>query len=162
MLSRLLKSIRARSKDAKSFRRAAYAHREAFSRKPEKHQQISKILESYHLANGLKHPFQAYKLLELDRLLHLYRPQNILELGTGSSSKMFIAYLQQSPSALLTCVDENQLWLDEIAKVATSTNLSDRINLWCAPREIRETNIVEFRYQTLPEIKTNLIFVEGP
>ena len=96
MLTRILNSIQVRIKNTWEARQAATAHRYALEKNPEKQNKINDTLDSYHRSNGLKHTFQAYKLLELERLLHHYRPNNIVEFGSGSSSRMFMEYLRQN------------------------------------------------------------------
>ena len=162
MLTRILNSIRVRIKNVREARQAATAHRNALGQNPEQLFKINEIIDTYHLSDGLKHPFQAYKLLELDRLLHHYRPTNIVEFGTGSSSRMFMEYLRQNTFAKLTCVDEQKSWLDGIARDAASAGMSDRVALHHTEREIHENGVVEFRYRTNPNIDADFVFVDGP
>ena len=150
MLSRILNSIRVRIKNIRETRQAATAHRNALEQNPEIFYKINEIINRYHLSDGLKHPFQAYKLLELERLLHHYRPNNIVEFGTGSSSRMFMEYLRQNTFAKLTCVDEQKSWLDGIARDAALAGMSERVALHHTEREIHENGVVEFRYRTNP------------
>lgn len=162
MFTRALNSIRIRLKNTRDSKQAAFAHRAAFDQNPEKLFKINDVINRYHLSDGLKHPFQAYKLLELERLLHHYRPNNIVEFGTGSSSRIFMEYLQQNKFAKLTCVDEQKSWLDGIADDAAFGEISDRVTLHHTDREIQENNVVEFRYRTNPNIKADFVFVDGP
>jgi hypothetical protein len=58
-------------------------------------------------AGGLSHDFSELKLLELAEFLWRARPQRILELGSGSTTAVFLEYASAFPDVRFTSVDES-------------------------------------------------------
>ena len=162
MLIRIKKSMVSRFNQWQMSRRIEAAHSHSFENESGQLSAIQHIISEFHQREGLKHRFQAYKLLALHKLLETYQPSNILELGTGSSTQIFMAYLASHSQARLTCVDENQYWLDMIIKDAADRKLSKRVRTHNAERQIIDSSVAEFRYRDIPESKPDFIFVDGP
>ncbi len=86
-----------------------------------KYRHIIEIVKRYRSGEGaLANPSQAYKLYELNELLHKFRPCSILELGSGSSTCMFARYVKGS-SSRLTSVDESEEWLEHTRDIVEQT-----------------------------------------
>ena len=110
--------------------------------------------------NGNKH--WAWKLIELGYLLHLYQPLRICELGMGTTTAVFAAYVTSCHKRGVQCVDEN---LDYAAKVLEIVNGYRNWQLW-----LRTPSVVtsgDMRWYDLSdhergEYGRDFLYVDGP
>lgn len=68
--------------------------------------ELSSILQDQKKSGDLHWPSTSYKLLELYRYCLRHRPRTIIELGSGLSTAVFLAYAREEPEVRLLTVDE--------------------------------------------------------
>lgn len=78
---------------------------------------IDAILARFRSAGGLKHDFQPYELFLPRQLLERDRRISMLDLGSGSSTAVFVAHIREHGGRLCS-VDESDLWLANTIKLA--------------------------------------------
>ena len=93
-------------------------------------------------------------------LLNKYKPKNIIELGSGSSTFIFSQYCKEKNSKLLS-VDESKKWLELTKNALNINNLLPNTNIVLKESFI-EKNSKGNSYQiTLPK-DIDLIYIDGP
>ena len=162
MLARIAQFPKNRFLQWRLNKRIEDAHTASFESENQRICAIHSILCDFHQQDGLKHRFQAYKLLALFKLLDKYKPTSILEFGTGSTTKAFFHYLSDNKLACLHSVEENQHWLDVIKKDPLLEQLRDRATTNLSKREFVDGEVTEFRYSNVPNLDPDFIFVDGP
>ena len=60
----------------------------------EDYSDVDKVVERYRKVGGLINDFQSYKLFSLVQLLRDLRPENILELGSGTTTAVFADWVR--------------------------------------------------------------------
>ncbi|MEX2526771.1 MAG: hypothetical protein WEA09_03975 [Gemmatimonadota bacterium] len=147
--------------DARFLRRLSEHLRQA---EPEAFQRLSTQVDRYRTDGALSHPLQAYKLWELERTLFELEPRRILELGTGSTTPIFAAYVLGHPDASLVAVDETERWIHHTRELLPEeARTSNQVKLHHSPRVVTSgPGGVEIRYEALPEGDFDLVFVDGP
>jgi hypothetical protein len=85
---------------------------------------IDEVINRFRNAGGLKHEYQPYKLFHLKKLIEKFQPSSILELGSGSSTAIFAAYVKGRVGASLCSVDESEAWLSN-SKLLAGIDLND-------------------------------------
>lgn len=115
---------------------------------------------------GLKHSYQFYKLYSLKKILEDTKPKNILEFGSGSSTLIFIEYLQNF-DCTLTSVDEDKAYLDGTKKLSSKffSDISS-INFVHAPKKHELIKDGIKIYYDLPDYfydnNFDFVFIDGP
>ena len=133
-------------------------HREANSAD---YVEIDRVIERYRAGGGLRHPFQAYKLFALRETLERYRPRSILELGAGTTTAIFVRYVNKSAGARLTVVDENEKWLRNAMATAQISGEEGRIALHVACK-VEDPSFPATRYESVPEGDYDFVLIDGP
>lgn len=141
-------------------KRVHIAHRKTNA---DEYLRIDKIINSYHMAGGLRHEYQAYKLYSLIKLLESKLPESILELGTGSTTPIFVDYVRQLSSRTLTCVDESEHWLNNSRRMANIDDRHDNVQLICSPSKFYfKKDEVEAKYEVELKGHYDFVFIDGP
>ena len=148
-----------------SFNRTRYIreihklHRKA---KGKEYRNIDSVIKKYREFGGLKHEYQAYKLFSLATVLQEKRPNSILELGSGTSTAVFVEYIRRY-SAKLISVDESRHWLTHTRRLAGLRDNEENIVLVHAPRSFDlNVNPPEFKYNIDLEDYYDFVFIDGP
>ena len=131
-------------------------------RQPEAYVDIDDVVTRFRGSGGLKHRFQAYKLFELNQLLERHRPATILELGSGSSTAIFAAFVKQGEGRHLTSVDESGKWLANARSLA-GINADDARFTWLEsqPRAHQDASGVRIGYG-ISAAPYDFVFIDGP
>lgn len=121
------------------------------------------IIKQFRASGGLKHDFQAYKLYSLSKLLEQEKPMSILELGTGTSTVIFVDYIRKEEGASLTSVDESQHWLNISKELADIKEDEKKIELIYAKRNINlQRQPKETKYDYKFKKYFDFVFIDGP
>lgn len=130
---------------------------------PEGFKRITDMLSNFHQYGGKENIWQEYKLYSLEKELEKFKPLNILELGMGSSTCIFAEYVRNTPKARLTCVDENEYWLSNAARIAGISHDDPRFRLVLSDRSVCEgRDEVEIKYTWEIAEKFDMVFLDGP
>ncbi len=137
------------------------AHQTHFQEHQADYSQIDKYVQNFRSSGGLKHQYQVYKLWCLKDILKRYKPQSILELGSGSSTLVFSEYATQNAARLLS-VDEDSKWasntlslISESKSDTTEIIVKEKI---CLPARTPP----EIRYDFNINENFDLVFIDGP
>jgi SAM-dependent methyltransferase len=143
-------------------RKIRRAHRIHRKKHIEAYRYFDNILEKYWAMGGLKHAYQAYKLFSLREILSNKNPRSILELGTGTTTAIFVEYVYKSRSNLV-CVDENEAWVENSNRLADVDDREKSIRFFHAPRIYNlKCNPIEVKYDISFDEKFAFIFIDGP
>ncbi len=124
--------------------------------------EIDAILARFRSAGGLNHYFQPYKLFQLRQLCERYRPASILELGSGSSTAVFAAYVRKYGGRQCS-VDESDSWLANAATLAGIEMGDNRFEMrHCVAKAGTFMNLVSVGYGLAAQEEFDLVFVDGP
>lgn len=124
---------------------------------------IDRIIDRFRANGGLKHEFQAYKLVALASLLEQHKPNKILELGSGTTTAVFSDYIRNTPGSTLTVIDESPDWLENARNIADIPSDDGRFSLRFAPKV--ETALPEgpiARYDIDLAADYDFVLVDGP
>lgn len=123
---------------------------------------IDLILADFRSAGGLNHGFQAYKLFQLGQLLERGTPSSMLELGSGSSTAVFAAYIRKYGGRLCS-VDESASWLANAIKLSDINEDDNRFEMLHCPAKVGTfKNLTCVGYGLTAEEEFDLVFVDGP
>ena len=107
-------------------------------------------------------------LAYLYQLIRLRRPRVVVEFGVGFSTIVIAqALLENQGSKMggighLYSVDSEQVWIDN-TREKLSDNLSQYVTFSCSPVIVDiADNTLCHRYETLPNISPNFIYLDGP
>ena len=130
---------------------------------PESYRLIEKILGEYRQQGGLNNLWQEYKLFSLWQLLCQRRPHCILELGAGTSTAIFAAYIRECAGAHLTSVDEEPHWIETAAAISRISPGDKCFDLHPSPKETGSfLNKQASRYKLVPPRDYDFVFIDGP
>lgn len=118
------------------------------------------LVFNYRKMGGLSSSGQFWKALDLISLLRTYKPDSILEFGSGLSTFVFMNYMANH-GCELTVVEEDINWINKIKERTKNQNFAVGSEVsWClAEREISE-NWVDYDYAQSTAV--DLIFIDGP
>ena len=126
---------------------------------------VNLIVEKLEQTGATITPRIFYKLYSLQALLEEKKPNNILELGTGASTLVFLKYLESNSAAKLTCLDESDKWLDNTKKIANSLSLNcSNAQFIRAPKKPLQSQSpagVGYDYD-LSQDSYDFVFIDGP
>ena len=124
---------------------------------------IDDILNRFRSVGGLKHEYQPYKLFHLKKLLEKFQPSSILELGSGSSTAIFAAYVKERFGASLSSLDESEAWLSN-SKALAGIDLNDaRFSMRnCTALVGVFCNLPCVGYGLVVDKPFDFVFVDGP
>jgi len=99
------------------------------------------------------------------KILRLCRPQQILELGSGQTTKLLSCYHRQNPSAYALTVEQDEKWFNQLKDQVTH----DYRRVALEPKHFQCTGtglkLTTIWYQNLPELhegKFDYVLVDGP
>jgi predicted O-methyltransferase YrrM len=96
------------------------------------------------------------KYLIIYLVARFYKPRNILELGSGMSTTIFLKALKNNGFGNLTSLDEHKEYADDVNKTSGH-------NVIFSPAvETEYEGITGTKYEQIPDSKYDLIFVDGP
>ena len=125
---------------------------------------VVNILKRYKSISGaLSHPFQEYKLYELNEITNKCKPESILEFGSGSSSCIFAHYVKENRVNLI-CVDESRKWLEHTKKIIAEL-IGDSGNIQYIHAQKIEDPLSEPKrtfYNYTIKSKYDLVYIDGP
>lgn len=122
---------------------------------------IDEIVARYRVNGGLKHPFQHYKLFELRRLLELYQPRSILELGSGTTTSIIVDYVRSAPGRSATIIDDSEKWLENSRHISGAAEGETRIEFLLRPRH-ENPEPPSTSYDDVPQRLYDFVLVDGP
>ena len=127
------------------------------------YERIDEILGEYRRQGGLNNIWQEYKLFSLWQILHQRRPSNILELGAGTSTAVFAAYVRDHHGVTLTSVDEEPRWLKTATEISKIKPGDCRFDLMSSPKQDHVfLNRKASRYVSVPQKEYDFVFIDGP
>jgi predicted O-methyltransferase YrrM len=138
-----------------------YAHRLHRWKHKQEYNEINHYLDKFRSSGGLKNYYGAYKLWNLRQLLLRFKPQRILEFGSGSSTLVICDYLRQQDGSLLS-IDEEEKWAANTRRLVDlqSTDSVEIINSKKICRS--ESKPREIKYELSLHDKYDFVFVDGP
>ncbi len=99
------------------------------------------------------------------KILRLCRPQQILELGSGQTTKLLSCYHRQNPSAFILTLEQDERWIKRIQDQVTH----DYRHLALEPKQFicagTGLRLTTTWYQDLPELherKFDYVLIDGP
>jgi hypothetical protein len=100
-----------------------------------------------------------YKYVHLHKLLSEFKPDSILEFGSGSTTGIFAVYAQKF-SAHVRTVEDNPLWMENTRRALG--DLAERVDFVLSPAigELGNPNRSFYRYT--PAEVFDLVYVDGP
>jgi len=120
---------------------------------------IARVQDLARENGGLAGKYQFIRLLEIFKLLNLFKPNNALELGSGTSSSVFADYFKDAKR--FTTVEESPYWYDRMLS-ASKEYIQDMTPLLAARRVIRLGKHWACHYEIDHSIKYDFIYVDGP
>lgn len=120
----------------------------------------NKILNKFHNGGGLRPPLQKYKLAELYRLLRQYKPNEIVELGSGSSTAIVAEYCHNTKIQAIS-IDENTVWIENTLKIITDLGYDESVRLTQKTASLSDDKLAA-RYNHLNIASCDLLIVDGP
>ena len=120
----------------------------------------NRILNKFHNGGGLRPPLQEYKLAELYRLLRQYKPNKIVELGSGSSTAIVAEYCHNTKNQAIS-IEENTSWIENTLKIITDLGYEESVMLTQKTASLSEDKLVA-RYNQLNIASCDLLIVDGP
>tara|TARA_X000000368_G_C22947314_1_gene674977 strand:- start:404 stop:1111 length:708 start_codon:yes stop_codon:yes gene_type:complete len=142
----------------RSIKKAHLNHRKEH---PNDYIDIDSIVKIFRSGGGLKHEFQSYKLWELKKYLEIYKPSNVLEFGSGSSTLIFAKYTLSNNCGLTSC-DESEHWIENTKKLL-GDNLHSNISIMHAERKFGFDNeITTVNYDMTLQDSFDFVLVDGP
>ncbi len=99
------------------------------------------------------------------KILLFCRPKNVLELGSGQSTKLLSEYARQHPDAYVLTLEQDNTWVERLAGQVTHDYRHvplERKDFVCRGSRL---NLATDWYQDLPElhrVKFDYILVDGP
>lgn len=130
-------------------------------RRPSDYSMADSIIQKYRDNGGLRHEFQAYKLVQLSDILRENSPESILELGSGTTTSVFVEYVRQSTSRQLTTIDEHERWLENSLSISGVISEDTQITAQKSS-VISRTYPPSTSYSEIPQGDFDLVFVDGP
>jgi SAM-dependent methyltransferase len=163
VLSEVPKKVMNRLRNLLHKRNVKRAHSRHRRRHVDEYRKYDRIVHTFRSSGGLKHDFQAYKLYQLSNLLKQEKPKSILELGSGTSTVIFLDYIREEGGACLTSVDESRYWLDNTKKLAGICEDEKAIELIYAAR-IHNIQVQpkETRYDYRFDRSFDFVLIDGP
>jgi predicted O-methyltransferase YrrM len=138
-----------------------YAHRLHRWEHKQEYAEINHYLDKFRSSGGLKNYYGAYKLWNLRQMLLRFKPQRILEFGSGSSTLVFCGYLRQHDGSLLS-IDEEEKWAANTRRLV-NLQPTDSIEIINAKKICRpETAPREIKYELSLQDSYDFVFVDGP
>ena len=138
-------------------------HQNSRKKHRETYERIDAILGEYRRQGGLNNIWQEYKLFSLWQILHQRHPANILELGAGTSTAVFAAYVRDHRGVTLTSVDEEPRWLKTAAEISQITIGDNRFDLQSSPKQDHVfLKLKASRYARVPQKDYDFVFIDGP
>ena len=138
-------------------------HRKSRKKHKATYERIDAILAEYRLQGGLNNIWQDYKLFSLWQILHQRHPLNILELGAGTSTAVFAAYVRDHRGVTLTSVDEEPRWLKTATEISQITLGDKRFDLRSSPKQDHVfLKHKASRYASVPQKEYDFVFIDGP
>lgn len=142
--------------------RLYYIHRKHRKKHGDTYRAIDTVLNKFHSAGGLTNSAQHYKLFELKRLLEKYQPRSVIEFGTGSTTPILVSYARGA-GANLTCVDEDEYWLQNSREMAGVSDDDLKIRFVYAQKTVdKEVNPIEIHYDYEFREPTDFVLIDGP
>jgi len=94
-------------------------------------------------------------------LLEEYKPQRVIEFGSGSSILSFGKYVRENDAALFS-VDEDEKWASNTRKLV-GIKSGEQIQIMCSPKMfISSTNPPEVKYDVDITKEFDFVFIDGP
>lgn len=115
--------------------------------------------EKHKAAGRTWRAFYPYKLLELWWILQTYKPQSIVEYGSGCTTAVFAEYAVSS-GADLTTVDESHEWQGQVLSELDAEHRG-RVEFITAPTEWIGASAVSYK-NSGPRLSCDFIYVDGP
>jgi hypothetical protein len=104
-----------------------------------------------------------YSLLYfLVRFLFEEKPKNILELGSGETTKIINRYLKKSNPAQGVVLEHNQEWYENMKELYDAQTL-DYVNCPLVPMEVKDTSCKWYDFDFKDNTEAfNLVLIDGP
>lgn len=139
-----------------------FIHKKHRVKHQESYKRLENIIERFHSNSGLANNAQHYKLFELDRLLEKCKPNSILELGTGSTTPIFVDYARKNGASLI-CVDESKHWLENSRKLSGINNHEQNIHFIYASKKVsKEVDPIQIAYDFVVRAQVDFVLIDGP
>ena len=91
-----------------------------------------------------------------------YRPENVLELGSGQSTVLLAQALAENGRGTLHSVDDSQQWLDHAHSLLTREQAA-RVRFHVCPVEVtHQYGIPAARYLGYPALDYDYVLIDGP
>lgn len=138
-----------------------YAHRLHRYEHKKEYEDIDRWLHKFRSSGGLKNFYGEYKLWNLKQMLMRFKPQRILEFGSGSSTLVFCEYLRKYSGSLLS-IDEEEKWAMNTRRLV-DLKPAESIEIVCSKRICRPEAVPrEIKYELCLEDGYDFVFVDGP
>ena len=116
---------------------------------------LSRAIQEYNNQGGTKAGFQYPRAISIGNLLRKYKPQHVLECGSGFSTCVF-SYYSAINGFLFISFEENETWENATSKALSTVDLNANIVL--STTEIDDKGV---RYTTdLPD--ADFVYIDGP
>ena len=125
---------------------------------------VDNVVERYRKVGGLVNDFQAYKLFSLVQLLKDLRPENILELGSGTTTAVFADWVRSNQDVRLHSLDESDEWIRKSSALAGISEDDERFRMMSAPKiveQLEEGRHVASYDKSLTD-KYDFVLIDGP